>query len=150
MEEQIIEAIIQRIKDEEKKHSKSIEDWYRIAANKIYATFDIKIKALKKQQMGKEQQKQHLIDMIKDAEDLGLYNKQSSIEWLYKELLNSEPNILEWNKLLEQAKERHKQEIVDAYSDGAKGGANDGKGQHKDGWVSIQMKEKYYKEHFGK
>jgi hypothetical protein len=39
----IIEAIIQRIKDEEKKHSKSIEDWYRIAANKIYATFDIKI-----------------------------------------------------------------------------------------------------------
>jgi ferritin-like protein len=41
--EQIIEAIIQRIKDEEKKHSKSIEDWYRIAANKIYATFDIKI-----------------------------------------------------------------------------------------------------------
>lgn len=43
-EDQIIEAIIQRIKDEEKKHSKSIEDWYRIAANKIYATFDIKIK----------------------------------------------------------------------------------------------------------
>lgn len=43
-QEQIIEVIIQRIKDEEKKHSKSIEDWYRIAANKIYATFDIKIK----------------------------------------------------------------------------------------------------------
>ena len=46
-QEQIIQAIIQRIKDEDKKHSKSIEDWYRIAANKIYATFDIKIKALK-------------------------------------------------------------------------------------------------------
>ncbi len=43
-QEQIIEAIIERIKDEDKKHSKSIEDWYRIAANKIYATFDIKIK----------------------------------------------------------------------------------------------------------
>ena len=42
--------------------------------------------------------------------------KQSSIEWLYKELLNSEPNILEWNKLLEQAKEMHKQEIIDAFS----------------------------------
>ena len=41
----IIEAIIQRIKDEEKKHSKSIDDWYKIAANKIYATFDIKIKS---------------------------------------------------------------------------------------------------------
>ena len=48
-QEQIIEAIIQRIKDEEKKHSKSIEDWYRIAANKIYATFDIKIKEKNKQ-----------------------------------------------------------------------------------------------------
>ena len=43
--EQIIESIIQLIKDEEKKNSKSIEDWYRIAANKIYATFDIKIKS---------------------------------------------------------------------------------------------------------
>ena len=43
-QEQIIEAIIQRIKDEEQKHSKSINDWHRIAANKIYATFDIKIK----------------------------------------------------------------------------------------------------------
>jgi hypothetical protein len=37
--------------------------------------------------------------------------EESSIEWLFKELLNSEPNILEWNKLLEQAKEMHKQEI---------------------------------------
>jgi hypothetical protein len=52
-ENQIIEAIIQRIKDEEKKHSKSIEDWYRIAANKIYATFDIKIKPLNNKQNGK-------------------------------------------------------------------------------------------------
>ncbi len=42
--EKIIEAIIYRIKTEEKKHSKSIEDWYRIAANKIYATFNIQIK----------------------------------------------------------------------------------------------------------
>ena len=42
--EKIIEAIIYRIKEEEKKHSKSIEDWYRIAANKIYSTFDIQIK----------------------------------------------------------------------------------------------------------
>ena len=49
-ENQIIEAIIQRIKDEEKKHSKSIEDWYRIAANKIYATFDIKKKPLNNKQ----------------------------------------------------------------------------------------------------
>ena len=42
--EKIIEAIAYRIKAEEKKHAKSIEDWYRIAAGKIYATFDIQIK----------------------------------------------------------------------------------------------------------
>lgn len=34
----------------------------------------------------------------------------TATEWLFKELLNSEPNILEWNKLLEKAKEMHKQE----------------------------------------
>ena len=64
-------------------------------------------------------------------------NKQSSIEWLYKELLNSEPNILEWNKLLEQAKERHKQEIVDAY----KFGISD---------EYVIGSEEYYNKTFGK
>ncbi len=34
--------------------------------------------------------------------------QQTAVEWLYNELLNSEPNILEWNKLLEQAKEMDK------------------------------------------
>jgi hypothetical protein len=44
--------------------------------------------------------------------------KQTAVEWLFKELLNSEPNILEWNKLLEQAKEMEKQQIMDAYKSG--------------------------------
>jgi hypothetical protein len=63
--------------------------------------------------------------------------KQSSIEWLYKELLNSEPNILEWNKLLEQAKEMHKQEIIDAY----KFGISD---------EYVIGSEEYYNKTFGK
>jgi hypothetical protein len=41
--------------------------------------------------------------------------KQTAIDWLFKELLNSEPNILEWNKLLEQAKEMEKEQIKEAY-----------------------------------
>ena len=45
-------------------------------------------------------------------------NKQTAVKWLFKELLNSEPNILEWNKLLEQAKEMHKQEIIKAAARG--------------------------------
>ena len=35
--------------------------------------------------------------------------QQTAVEWLYNELLNAEPNVLEWNKLLEQAKEMEKE-----------------------------------------
>jgi hypothetical protein len=44
--------------------------------------------------------------------------KQTAVEWLYNELLNSEPNILEWNKLLQQAKEIEKEQIKFAYYNG--------------------------------
>jgi hypothetical protein len=42
--------------------------------------------------------------------------------------------------------EKEKEQIMNAYCDGAKGGANGNKGQHENGWVSIQMKENYYKQ----
>jgi len=42
--EQIIKAITQRIKEEQKKHERNIPDWHEIAARKIYATFDITTK----------------------------------------------------------------------------------------------------------
>jgi hypothetical protein len=44
--------------------------------------------------------------------------KQTAVDWLYNELLNSEPNILEWNKLLQQAKEIEKEQIKIAYYNG--------------------------------
>lgn len=47
--------------------------------------------------------------------------QQTAVEWLYNELLNSEPNILEWNKLLEQAKLMEKEQIKDAYWNGSDG-----------------------------
>ena len=37
--------------------------------------------------------------------------QQTAVEWLYNELLNAEPNVLEWNKLLEQAKEMDKEQM---------------------------------------
>ena len=40
--------------------------------------------------------------------------------------------------------EKEKEQICNAYTDGAKGGANGTKGQHEFGYVSIQIKEKYY------
>lgn len=42
----------------------------------------------------------------------------SSIEWLADKLMYSEPNILEWQKHIEQAKEMHKEEIDKAYKKG--------------------------------
>jgi hypothetical protein len=42
--ELIIKIILERIKDEQKKHEQSIPDWHEIAARKIYASFDIKLK----------------------------------------------------------------------------------------------------------
>jgi hypothetical protein len=42
--------------------------------------------------------------------------------------------------------EKEKEQIMNAYCDGAKGGANGTKGQHENGWVSIQMRNKYYKQ----
>ena len=122
--EQIIEAIIQRIKDEEQKHSKSIEDWYRIAANKIYATFDIKIKEK-------------------------MSNKQNSIDFLLTELdipklINREKLVIV-SEVVRQAKEMHKQEIENAF--------NDGENNSVDYFVPenrIKECEQYYNETFGK
>lgn len=42
--ELIINAIARRIKDEQRKHEHSIPNWHEIAARKIYASFDIKLK----------------------------------------------------------------------------------------------------------
>ena len=45
-------------------------------------------------------------------------------------------------------KEKEKEQIMNAYCDGAKGGANGSKGQHENGYVSIHMKQKYYNQKY--
>jgi hypothetical protein len=42
--DRIILGIESRIKSEFAKHGSSIEDWAKIAAHKIYATYDVKLK----------------------------------------------------------------------------------------------------------
>ena len=44
--------------------------------------------------------------------------------------------------------EKEKEQIMNAYCDGAKGGANGSKGQHENGYVSIHMKQKYYNQKY--
>ena len=59
------------------------------------------------------------------------------VDWLSKELMNVEPNTFGWDKLIEQAKEMYKQEIIDAWEDG-----------HDS--FSTRNAEQYYNETFGK
>jgi len=51
-------------------------------------------------------------------------------------------------ELAEYLLEKEKEQIMDAYCDGAKGGANGTKGQHENGWVSVYSREKYYKQKY--
>jgi hypothetical protein len=44
--------------------------------------------------------------------------------------------------------EKEKEQIMDAYCDGAKGGANGNKGQHDFGWVSRYTRKKYYNQKY--
>lgn len=45
--------------------------------------------------------------------------KQSSVEWLFEKLSNTPQNKFDWYSLLQQAKEMHQKEIMDAYVYGA-------------------------------
>ena len=45
---------------------------------------------------------------------------ETATEWLFNKLLKAEPNILEWNKYLEQAKEKEKEQIINAFEVGYK------------------------------
>jgi len=69
---------------------------------------------------------------------------QELIDNLDNTLVKSIFERLEKDGLFNKALEKEKEQIINAYCDGAKGGANGTKGQHENGWVSIQMRNKYY------
>jgi hypothetical protein len=71
---------------------------------------------------------------------------QELIDNLDGTLVKSIFERLERDGLFIKALEKEKEQIMNAYCDGAKGGANGTKGQHENGWVSIQMRNKYYKQ----
>ena len=48
------------------------------------------------------------------------------------------------DEIIKEALEKEKEQIMNAYCDGAKGGANGTKGQHEFGWVSRHTRKKYY------
>lgn len=65
--------------------------------------------------MEKNKQKQLITEIMnEDAKD-GLYNKQTAVEWLAKQISNQIGTNSLLEELFEQAKEMEKEQIVEAY-----------------------------------
>ena len=65
------------------------------------------------------EQKQHLIDMMKADEELGLYEEpkqvmKTAVSWLVEQLKGKSQSIT-WNEIFNKAKEMEKQQIIDAW-----------------------------------
>jgi phosphoribosylaminoimidazole (AIR) synthetase len=67
---------------------------------------------------------------LKDVRDV-----ESSVEWLFKQLWETQKDKLNWFAILEKAEEMHKKEIVEAFNSGQ-------------GIPPFVFAEKYYKEVF--
>lgn len=66
--------------------------------------------------------------------------KQTAVEWLAEKLIHAEPNILEWDKYIKQAKQMEKEQIINAHKEGNK----------YNGWALQHEHEQYYNETFNK
>ena len=77
---------------------------------------------------------------------------KTALQWLDEQIKEKmgldehDTNQLKW--FIDKALEKEKEQIMDAYCDGAKGGANGTKGQHEFGWVSRHTRNKYYNDNY--
>jgi hypothetical protein len=60
--------------------------------------------------------------------------------------VNAYKSNVDLSEYIKKALEKEKEQIMNAYCDGAKGGANGTKGPHEFGWVSRHSRNKYYNE----
>ena len=67
--------------------------------------------------------------------------KQTAVEWFWNQIENTEPN-LNWYKILDQAKELEKQQIIDA----CYFAYNEGCSYMTDGKTEYESFEQYYTE----
>lgn len=70
-------------------------------------------------------------------------NKQTAVEWLFKQLWDEPQDKFTWYAILKQAKAMHKEEIIDSFGVGCQVEASRLIGYHK-------MAEQYYNEIYGK
>lgn len=77
---------------------------------------------------------------------------KTAVQWLDEQIKEKmgldehDTNQLKW--FINKAIEKEKEQIMNAYCDGAKGGANGAKGQHEFGWVSLYSRKKYYNQKY--
>lgn len=94
----------------------------------------------------KEKQEEHLIKMMKDDEDAGMYNtltKQTAVEWLVEQILPDQIH----NPYIEQAKELERMQMIDAYNFGS---LEEHYYQRNNCEVEFQTAEQYYNRTFKK
>ena len=71
-------------------------------------------------------------------------HKQSSVEWLFVELLNTPKDKFQWHSILRQAKAMHRKEIEEAYGHGQNNGY-----MYANQRAIIISKENYFNQTFG-
>lgn len=67
----------------------------------------------------------------------------TAVEWLAEKLIHAEPNILEWDKYIKQAKQMQKEQIMNDW----RNGDNDSMYEPKQ---LDEQAEQYYNETYGK
>ena len=91
--------------------------------------------------------------LMKDNNGIFYELKQSTMKTAMQEVLDKIQFIFHkevmdekewWAEFKQKYLEKEKEQIMNAYCDGAKGGANGTKGQHEFGWVSRHTRNKYY------
>jgi len=85
---------------------------------------------------------------IQELMDILDVNEKNFVSIIDSKITIAYHNVIK--KQVEHLLEKEKEQIMNAYCDGAKGGANGSKGQHENGYVSIHMREKYYNQKYNK
>lgn len=71
-------------------------------------------------------------------------NKQTAVEWLSEQLWKTPQYEKEWQKIIEQAKEMEKQQIIKAHMN-----VNDDRDYRLQDVILKEFAEQYYNETFG-
>jgi hypothetical protein len=103
--------------------------------------------------MNKEEQKQHLIDLMRMDDEAGLYadttKNLTAVEWLQSQIQITVDGYFgsPWAELFEQAKAMDKEQKLECWNVAHQAGRFEGKGIAEENWQTF---EQYYNETYNK